>query len=259
MNVCRYTRITALSLLSATLIGGSALAQTALPTIRGGPPLPARSLGMRGVMPPPPQPVPGQGGVRQGVQPMQQGQMPSGRQMPFNFGMFGPMGTGMPALGPALSAAGGAMQPGIGGAGYPMSGGYGMPGQAGGMDQQSAGVAGAGEQQAYSGQRLENRSLETQTKPTDPVDRLVQQMDNDGDGKISSKEAKGLFLEFFDKFDLDHDGYLQHDEVEAALRHYPILLTGHPAVSDTNSATARNLHDANNVAPRASQTSSPPR
>jgi hypothetical protein len=134
---------------------------------------------------------------------------------------------------------------------YPMSSGYGYPMSYGGYGYGGQGGQGYGnssaEQQPYGGQRLENRNMEAQPSQAaaDPATRIIQKMDNDGDGKISSKEARGMFLEYFDKLDLDHDGYLEHDEVEAALRHYPVLATRESGVPSNDVATSRSGNGTN--------------
>lgn len=62
-----------------------------------------------------------------------------------------------------------------------------------------------------------NRSLD------DMVDALLKQLDNDHDGRLSAKEARGMFLELFDWIDLNQDGYLDRDELRKALERYPGL------------------------------------
>jgi hypothetical protein len=134
--------------------------------------------------------------------------------------------------------------------GYPMSTGYSQQGYAGRRQGQDY------EQQTYPSQRLENRQPESgyRQTPKDLVYQLIERMDTDGDGKISSKEARGLFLEFFDKFDLDQDGYLERDEIEAALRHYPVLVSRYFGVPGIGTSAVRSSNDAN-AAPQANETS----
>ena len=45
------------------------------------------------------------------------------------------------------------------------------------------------------------------------VNNLLKQMDTDGDGKISRKEAKGRIAEIFDQLDLNKDGFLDRKEL----------------------------------------------
>jgi EF-hand domain len=185
--------------------------------------------------------------------PMMPGQqMPSQLQHPqrlprFNFALFASMVRGMPALAPALSAV--PMQVPAMPYGYPMSSGY-SQGKRRGQDYD--------QQQSYPSQRLENRPVQSENRPVtkDLADQFIERMDADGAGKISSKEAKGVFLEFFDRFDLDHDGYLERDEIEAALRHYPILLTRYSGVPASGARAAGYVNDTD-TAPRASQTPPP--
>jgi Ca2+-binding EF-hand superfamily protein len=48
------------------------------------------------------------------------------------------------------------------------------------------------------------------------VDRLLQQMDTDKDGRISRAEAKDRIAQFFDQLDTNKDGYLDKEELRKA-------------------------------------------
>lgn len=53
-------------------------------------------------------------------------------------------------------------------------------------------------------------------RPPQPMsaDKLISQMDTDGDGKLSSDEVKGPLKNDFSKIDSDGDGYLSSQEIE---------------------------------------------
>lgn len=54
-------------------------------------------------------------------------------------------------------------------------------------------------------------------RPPQPMsaDKLISQMDTDGDGQLSSDEVKGPLKNDFSKIDSDSDGYLSQEEIEA--------------------------------------------
>lgn len=50
------------------------------------------------------------------------------------------------------------------------------------------------------------------------VDKALNKMDTDGDGKISKGEAKFPLSSRFDDFDTNADGFLDRDELDAIKR-----------------------------------------
>jgi hypothetical protein len=64
---------------------------------------------------------------------------------------------------------------------------------------------------------------QAEAKPQDPVDRVLVQMDIDHDGRISPREARGLWLALFTRLDQNNDGYLDRNELAAALKEFPGL------------------------------------
>jgi hypothetical protein len=66
-------------------------------------------------------------------------------------------------------------------------------------------------------------TAQTEPKAKDPVDRILARMDIDRDGRISPREARGLWLELFTRLDRNNDGYLDRNELAAALKQYPGL------------------------------------
>jgi Ca2+-binding EF-hand superfamily protein len=75
-------------------------------------------------------------------------------------------------------------------------------------------------------QALRKRFAQEQAKPAScnpqvdkVVERLLQQMDTNRDGKISRAEAKGRIAELFDQLDVNKDGFLDKNELrQAAMR-----------------------------------------
>ncbi len=71
--------------------------------------------------------------------------------------------------------------------------------------------------------RGEPSQVEEAQQPAQPlskVDQLLQQMDNDKDGRISRTEARGLVLELFNQLDRDGNGHLDREELQAAVDQY---------------------------------------
>jgi len=54
------------------------------------------------------------------------------------------------------------------------------------------------------------------------VDSLMKRLDADKDGKISKKEARGLIKEHFDQLDKNKDGFIDRDELTAAVSAKPV-------------------------------------
>jgi len=56
---------------------------------------------------------------------------------------------------------------------------------------------------------------------SDRVASFIKRLDADKDGKISKKEARGLLKEHFDQLDKNKDGFLDKDELLAAVSAKP--------------------------------------
>jgi hypothetical protein len=54
------------------------------------------------------------------------------------------------------------------------------------------------------------------TNPPPPPEKVIADLDQDKDGKISKAEAKGPLLDNFDKIDANKDGFITLDEMKAA-------------------------------------------
>ena len=78
-------------------------------------------------------------------------------------------------------------------------------------------------QARYESQPQGSSEAQGEVKPQDPIDRMLARMDVDKDNRISPREARGLLLELFTRLDRNNDGYLDRNELEAALQRYPGL------------------------------------
>ena len=72
-----------------------------------------------------------------------------------------------------------------------------------------------------------------QATPKDPIDAAIQDMDNDHNGRISIKEARGLYLELFQEIDANQDGYLDRNEIVRAMERFPGLRGYRPGFKPT--------------------------
>jgi hypothetical protein len=61
---------------------------------------------------------------------------------------------------------------------------------------------------------------------------LLEQMDSNGDGKLSESEVKGPLKDFFSKIDSDKDGFLTEEELENAPKPQGDASQGRPPRSD---------------------------
>ncbi len=71
------------------------------------------------------------------------------------------------------------------------------------------------------------------------IDGIIKDLDTNGDGKISRKEAKGLIRKNFDELDANHDGYVDREELmNAALEKRDKKATGRKARPSTRRKSA---------------------
>jgi hypothetical protein len=140
--------------------------------------------------------------------------------------------------------------------GYPMNQGgqYGSNGQKG-YDQ--------GNQPSTAIQPAGNKSQEIRSeqdsdldaKTRDRINAFLLQMDDDKDGRISNKEARGMIRELFTDLDRDRDGYLDRNELRLGLARFAGLRGPHAGVGNVP-ASALTTGSGTGSARAASGTSS---
>lgn len=80
-------------------------------------------------------------------------------------------------------------------------------------------ACGSSKEQANSNEEIETRSERGPRKGGKPdINKMFQEMDANGDGRLAKIEAKGRLVDDFDRIDADGDGFVTKEEMQNAPR-----------------------------------------